>query len=136
MFNHMDPVRYYEDNVTSLRATTKRLAKKSDVLVMCKLFFFCCIVASICYIACGGMVGLGIALVVISLALYITVLNVDARVYREITSLRQESRSAKTRSRLFMMTSRHLRMDRNLWIRIMNTHTILIFSAPLLFLTG
>lgn len=83
----MGPEEYYKNEISSLISCRQRMTGKSNALVACKVIFFCCIIASICYIARSGMIFTGIMLCVISVILYIGVLSVDAIIYKKVKCL-------------------------------------------------
>lgn len=86
----MEPVVYYKNEISSLISCRQRMTRKSNVLVACKVIFFCCIIASICYLAWSGVIFTGILLSVISVMLYIGVLSVDAIIYKKVKCLQSQ----------------------------------------------
>ena len=86
----MEPEVYYKNEMSLLISCRQRMTGKSNILVACKVIFFCCIIASICYIAWSGVIFAGILLSIISVMLYIGVLSVDAIIYKKVKCLQSQ----------------------------------------------
>lgn len=86
----MEPEVYYKNEISLLISCRQRMTGKSNILVACKVIFFCCIIASICYIAWSGVIFAGILLSIISVKLYIGVLSVDAIIYKKVKCLQSQ----------------------------------------------
>ena len=86
----MEPEVYYKNEISLLIFCRQRMTGKSNILVACKVIFFCCIIASICNIAWSGVIFAGILLSIISVMLYIGVLSVDAIIYKKVKCLQSQ----------------------------------------------
>lgn len=110
----MEPEVYYKNEMSLLISCRQRMTGKSNILVACKVIFFCCIIASICYIAWSGVIFAGILLSIISVMLYIGVLSVDAIIYKKVKCLQSQIQVLENEVAFSTTIILHLMMERNL----------------------
>lgn len=84
----MNAEQYYKDVISGLNRQVARLVRRSNLLVACKLLFFCCIVAAVWLAVSDGAEAWEVIALVLSLVVYVVALRVDARCKRQIDSLR------------------------------------------------
>lgn len=95
------PEQFYKDQTASLSAREKKCVRKSDIMAICKLLIFICMIFAVWHTAKSGGKATGIIMAVLSLVLYIAALKTDAALGKRIRRIRSLKKACENESAYF-----------------------------------
>ncbi len=95
------PEQFYKDQTASLSAREKKYVRKSDIMAICKLLIFTCMIFAVWHTAKSGGKATGIIMAVLSLVLYIAALKTDAALGKRIRRIRSLKKTCENESAYF-----------------------------------